>query len=36
MKYSVKGTVFERHCKQLFIKQVFPKFDNPTLPRALF
>lgn len=34
-KYSVRGSVFERHCIQLFMKHVFPKLESPTMPLAL-
>lgn len=35
MKYSVKGTVFDKHWRQLFMKHVLPRFDSPTRPREL-
>ena len=34
-KYWDKGTVLERHCRQLFIKHVFPMFLSPTRPFLL-
>lgn len=31
----MRRVVLDRHCKQLFMKQVLPKLESPTRPKEL-